>query len=176
MDKSAINEDGFGSKTEKSFAQSKSKTIRVFVYGTLKRGCDNHRILLVNSKFVSNAKTLHPYPMVCKYPSLPYLIDAEGEGFCMYGEVYDVGYRTMLRLDELKGYPDHYTRREIEVVLDDGSIAKATSYFLADKIQYDKYPFLERFEMHEGYVEQEGLESMNWCQRLFYLKGYNGRE
>ena len=151
MDKSAINEDGFGSKTEKSFAQSKSKTIRVFVYGTLKRGCDNHRLLL-NSKFVSNAKTLHPYPMICKYPSFPYLIDAEGEGLCVHGEVYDVSYRTMLRLDELEGYPEHYTKREIEVVLEDKTITMATVYFLAEKIQYRKYLFLRKFEIDENFL------------------------
>ena len=143
---------------------------RVFVYGTLKKGFENHR-LLAKSKFISNAKTLHPYPMICKYPSFPYLIDAEGEGLCVHGEVYEATYRTMLRLDELEGYPDHYTRREIEVVLEDGSITKVISYFLAEKMQYDKYQFLERFEMDGDFAEQDGLESVNWCQKNFYLKG-----
>lgn len=130
--------------------------IRVFVYGTLKRGFDNH-LLLANSKFISNAKTLHPYPMICKYPSFPYLIDAEGKGLCVYGEVYEVAHQTIQRLDELEGYPDHYTRREIEVVLEDKTIVKATMYFLAEKIKYDKYPFLKEFEMDGDFVLEEPL-------------------
>lgn len=120
--------------------------LRVFVYGTLKRGFDNHA-LLEDSKFIGKAKTLHPYPMICKYPSFPYLIDAEGEGFCVEGEAYEVTHRTMIGLDELEGYPDHYTRREIEVVLEDGAVIEAVAYFLAEKIKYEKYPFLRKFEM-----------------------------
>ena len=119
---------------------------RVFVYGTLKRGFDNHHIL-AKSKLISTAKTLYNYPLICKYPSFPYLIDAEGEGFCVHGEVYDATYRTMLRLDELEGYPDHYTRREIEVVLEDKTVTMATVYFLAEKIQYRNYPFLRKFDV-----------------------------
>lgn len=121
-------------------------TFKVFVYGTLKRGFDNHRIL-EKSKFISKAKTLHPYPMICKYPSFPYLIDAEGDGFCVEGEVYEVAEQTMLRLDELEGYPEHYTRREIKAVLEDTTVVKATAYFLAEKIKYKNYPFLRVFEM-----------------------------
>ncbi len=124
---------------------------RVFVYGTLKRGFDNHGIL-VKSKFISTAKTLHSYPLICKYPSFPYLIDGEGEGFCVHGEVYDVSSQTMLRLDELEGYPEHYTKREIEVVLEDKTITMATVYFLAEKIQYRKYLFLRKFEIDENFL------------------------
>jgi gamma-glutamylaminecyclotransferase len=124
-------------------------TYRVFVYGTLKRGFDNHRIL-TKSKFISTAKTLHSYPMICKYPSFPYLIDVEGEGFRIDGEVYKATYRTMLRLDELEGYPDHYTRREIEVVLEDKTVVMATAYFLAEQFNYRNYPFLRKFEMDEN--------------------------
>lgn len=57
------------------------------------------------------------------------------------------------------------------MVLEDESITKATSYFLAEKIPYEKYPFLDRLEMDEDFVEQDGLESVNWCQKNFYLKG-----
>jgi gamma-glutamylaminecyclotransferase len=121
-------------------------TFTLFVYGTLKRGFDNHHIL-ANSNFVSTAQTLHGYPLICANKAFPYLIDAEGEGFCVDGEVYEVTHQTMLRLDELEGYPDHYTRREIEVVLEDKTVVKAAVYFLAEKIQYGEYTFLRKFEM-----------------------------
>ena len=143
-------------------------TFKVFVYGTLKRGFDNHQIL-AKSKFIGKAKTLHSYPMICKYPSFPYLIDAEGEGFCVEGEAYEATYRTMLRLDELEGYPEHYTRREIEVVSEDEAVIKATAYFLAEKIKYENYPFLSVFEMDGDILGED--ESINWCAKNFYLKG-----
>jgi gamma-glutamylaminecyclotransferase len=153
-------------------------TFTVFVYGTLKRGFDNHRIL-ANSKFISTAHTLHSYPMISIYKAFPYLIDVEGEGFCVNGEVYETNYRTMLRIDELKGRPDHYTMREIEVVLEDKTVVKAIVYFLAEKIQYDKYPFLKEFEMDEDILRDYGSimqdKTINWCAKNFYLKGYHGK-
>ncbi len=57
-----------------------------------------------------------------------------------------------------------------------GVSQKLPPIFLAEKIQYDKYQFLERFEMDGDFVERDGLESVNWCQKNFYLKGYNKRE
>ena len=64
----------------------------------------------------------------------------------------------MLRLDELESYPDHYTRREIEVVLEDKTVTMATVYFLAEKIQYRNYPFLRKFEMDDDILLGEDDE------------------
>lgn len=83
---------------------------RVFVYGTLKSGFPNHRIM-ENAKatFVGKSHigyfqmyTLGPFPAVvpCKKQSM------------VFGEVYDV--EDIRPLDMLEGYPDFYDRVQVE--------------------------------------------------------------
>ena len=59
---------------------------RVFVYGTLKRGLPNHR-LLQNVKndevanFLSNSRSIERYPLVITTPAfIPFLLDFAGQG------------------------------------------------------------------------------------------------
>ena len=85
----------------------------VFVYGTLKRGFYNHRIL-EHANRLGNAVTcekftmfsLGPYPMVMPKPKHK-----------IKGEVYEVDDEILERLDRLEGYPDFYTRVETEVIM-----------------------------------------------------------
>lgn len=128
----------------------------IFVYGTLKKGFCNHP-LLKRSKFLDNAQTFKRYPMICTHLAYPYLIDKKGKGCHVKGEVYQVDYRTLAQLDELEGYPEHYVRKEIEIVFVKRKqviIKKkqkyvkslALVYFLAKKIDYSSYPMMEEFE------------------------------
>lgn len=78
----------------------------VFVYGTLKRGQGNHR-WVASSRFVKEDSMagwdLHDmghFPCVVR--SKPSAI--------VHGEVYQVDRLTMMSLDRLEGYPDHYDR------------------------------------------------------------------
>ena len=60
--------------------------VKVFVYGTLKKHMPNHRFLdkLADGQvanFLSNAKTLHKYPLVLATPAyIPFLLDAPSKG------------------------------------------------------------------------------------------------
>lgn len=81
--------------------------IKVFVYGTLKRGYGNHRLLQGRSMYVQddcidgNLFDLQYYP--CAQP---------GDGV-IHGEVYMVGPNTLAALDRLEGHPVYYQRRTV---------------------------------------------------------------
>lgn len=122
-------------------------TFNLFVYGTLKKGFDNHAYVS-HSKFISIAKTAKKYPMITTHPAFPYLIHQAGKGYYIHGEVYAVDYKTLIEVDKLEGYPTHYKRVEIEVILDNGQKIKSWCYFLAEKIDYMRYNLLSNFEQH----------------------------
>ena len=62
---------------------------RVFVYGTLKQGFPNHKLLSKLSKsqivkFISNAETVEKYPLVtATQAGIPFLLDYAGRGKVM---------------------------------------------------------------------------------------------
>lgn len=117
--------------------------INVFVYGTLKRGYDNH-VLLEGSEFIGEVNTKNRYPMVNVEEYFPYLIDRAGVGHNVKGELYKIDELTLLQLDILEGYPDFYTREQIKVV-HYGIEISAIVYFLKEEINYDEYEMLEEF-------------------------------
>lgn len=93
-------------------------TTRVFVYGTLRKGEANHR-LLVGSKFVGPAATRPEFKLLDVGP-YPLLVAGEKT---VVGEVYEVDARTLVRLDVLEGHPSYY--RRTPVILADGTEAQA---------------------------------------------------
>lgn len=110
----------------------------LFVYGTLKRGGRNHR-LMAGQRFVGPAVTalgfrlfdLGPYPGMVRA--------AEG---MVRGELFEVSPRCRVELDEFEGVPDLFDRREI--VLADHSTAWAYLYMRpvpADAPSGDEWPF-----------------------------------
>lgn len=127
------------------FAQIQDITFSLFVYGTLKKGFDNHTYL-TNSKFTSTAKTAKKYPMIQTNPAFPYLIYQSGKGHQIHGEVYMIDYKTLIEIDALEGCPTHYKRDEIEVILENGQKIKSWCYFLAEKIDYKQYDLLSCFK------------------------------
>src|SRR5262245_10649869 len=84
---------------------------RVFVYGTLKRGQRNHR-LLSGQHFVSAAETQPRYRLYDQ-GRYPCLMEDETAGVAVCGEVWEVDAATLDRLDEYEGAPALYTRKEI---------------------------------------------------------------
>lgn len=80
-----------------------------FVYGTLKQGYSNHR-LMGNSRLIGPARSLTPTFRMA-YVGFPYLFEG-GESF-VEGELYEVTSDKVRRdLDCLEGHPDHF-RREV---------------------------------------------------------------
>lgn len=77
--------------------------MRVFVYGTLKRGFHNHGLLETSEYIGEDAikGTLIDF-------GLPGLIPGSG---IVKGEVYDVNVETLTLLDRLEGHPNFYERK-----------------------------------------------------------------
>jgi len=89
----------------------------VFVYGSLRRGFGNHRIL-DDSKYIGVAYTRPEWKMVDlgAYPgdlgAYPGVVPGKGR---ITGEIYEVDDDTFLRLDRLESHPSYYRREEIDV-------------------------------------------------------------
>lgn len=102
---------------------------KVFVYGTLRRGYGNHR-LLENSEFLGNAITKEKYELTAN--GIPF-VNPDKPTSNIVGEVYEVDNETLKSLDRLEGYDAKlddgwYMRREISVMIEDKE-EKASIYF-----------------------------------------------
>ena len=87
----------------------------VFVYGTLKAGFRNHR-LLIDSEFIGNFKTLdRDYVMVSLGRSPAVRVDKLEGGYQIEGEVYRVDDETLADLDRLEGNGSFYTRKLVPI-------------------------------------------------------------
>ncbi len=91
---------------------------KVFVYGTLKKGFGNHRLLVDSEKIGDRTLADHDIYAVSGFPGVVPGTDT------VEGELYEVDSETLRRLDALEGHPHMYTRTE--VVLSDGT--KAETY------------------------------------------------
>jgi gamma-glutamylaminecyclotransferase len=100
-----------------------SRTVRVFVYGTLMKGEGNHRRLLRDVPCAGKARTAPEFDFysLVGFPGL-----VRGGELSVRGEVYDVDGLTLAHLDVLEGHPKFYQRERIE--LDDGG--EAIAYLL----------------------------------------------
>ena len=110
-----------------------------FVYGTLKQGYSNHR-LMGNSKLIGTAKSLTPsYNMA--YVGFPYLFE-QGSSF-VSGELYEVtDERVVQNLDWLEGHPSHF-RREVHKFVPDANtdeVVEAWVYLNPRPNDYTKEP------------------------------------
>lgn len=112
--------------------------IRVFVYGTLKKGHGNHR-LLENSKFLGRCVINGKHRLV-SLGGFPGLVAAEEEDAerGVSGEVYQVNEETLLSLDFLEGHPRFYERRKVPT-----PHKNAWAYFLPPAYLDRGYPFVD---------------------------------
>ena len=104
----------------------------VFVYGTLKRGFhNNHHFSKLESRFVGEATTLHPYSMFNTKYNFPALLRG-GYSHIIQGELYECSDKQMAKLDKLEGVPDLFVRKEILVECKSQGF-KVWCYFLNTK-------------------------------------------
>lgn len=94
----------------------------VFVYGTLKRGQPNHKVLRDRmngcAAFRGRGRTLEPYPLVIAGEhNIPHLLNLPGQGQRVAGEIYAVDERMLSFLDEFEGCPDMYQRTPVRVAV-----------------------------------------------------------
>jgi gamma-glutamylaminecyclotransferase len=100
---------------------------KVFVYGTLMTGFENH-IYMSKSRLLGKAMTMKKFYMTARF--IPFVSDVENEkSNYIIGEVYEVDSQSLNSIDRLEGHPDFYKRKEIDVRLDDGSTMKCWMYF-----------------------------------------------
>lgn len=97
---------------------SKTNSHLVFVYGTLKSGYGNNRLLLT-SKFIGNCRTTSPW-MLDADGGIPFLHKIR-DGKHVIGELWEVDDQTFANLDRLEGHPTFYERDKISVDLIDSS-------------------------------------------------------
>ncbi len=100
--------------------------MRVFVYGSLKRGA-RHHAEMATARFVRVARTAPRYALVeaGEYPGLV----ADGDTR-VRGEVFEVDAELLVALDAFEEVPELYVRGEVE--LDDGE--RALAYFLTPRL------------------------------------------
>lgn len=99
---------------EEMLSINKNKYI-VFVYGSLKRGFGNHTFL-ESSKFLGITETVyHNFRMHPLFGSFPAVTSTTDDAYAIMGELYEVDFQTLKRLDMLEGDGKLYTRRLVSV-------------------------------------------------------------
>jgi len=93
-------------------------TVRLFVYGSLRKG-ERHHDRMRGAEFEGPARTTTGFRLI-RHGDYPALV-AGGEG-SVEGEVYRVDAALLDELDEFEGCPELYRRER--VMLDDGSFAE----------------------------------------------------
>jgi len=87
----------------------------LFVYGSLKKGFDNHKFLEKSTKRLGKATTINKFGMFeDSFGNYPYLITKPISK--IDGELYQINRRELLEeIDEFEGAPDYYQRKKIKV-------------------------------------------------------------
>lgn len=97
-----------------------SQMAHVFVYGTLKQGQPNHKVMLDHSHgsaaFRGRGYTAEPFPLVIAGEhNIPWLLHLPGKGHCVAGEIYEVDEQMLCFLDDFEDCPNMYQRTALQV-------------------------------------------------------------
>jgi gamma-glutamylaminecyclotransferase len=121
---------------------TQDKMTTVFVYGTLKKGFGNNR-LLTTSEFVGHATTVGNFLMLDG--GFPVVLEAADDGSTsnrqVRGEVYEVDCATLKRLDRLESKGTMYDREIVHVRVDGR----------AEKIEANIYIGCDQWRRHIAY-------------------------
>ena len=87
----------------------------LFVYGSLKKGFDNHKLLEKYAKRVGKASTVGKFAMYeDSFGNYPYLV--KDPVTKVMGELYEIKRKELLdKIDEFEGAPEYYQRKKIKV-------------------------------------------------------------
>jgi len=94
----------------------------LFVYGSLKKGFDNHHLLSKYAKRIGKAITMSKIGMFeDSFGNYPYLIPVPQ--MRIHGELYEIHRKEILeKLNRFEGYPDYYDRKKILVKTHRGTV------------------------------------------------------
>lgn len=97
------------------FKKEESFNELLFVYGSLKKGFDNHNLLSKYAKRLGKAHTVKKLAMFeDSFGNYPYIVDAPVSK--IKGELYQITRAELMhKIDEFEGAPDYYVRKKIEV-------------------------------------------------------------
>jgi len=116
--------------------------MKLFCYGSLKRGKHNHDCLR-GAEFLGTAYIGKGYNMYVTM--LPYLVRERG-GQGVLGELYEVNEETLRLCDYLEGHPIFYTRETVWVTdADSGQEIEAATYLY-------HHPIPNKLEPRREYV------------------------
>lgn len=136
------------------FKKEESFNELLFVYGSLKKGFDNHNLLSKYAKRLGKARTVKKFAMYeDSFGNYPYLIDAPLSK--IKGELYQITRAELMqRIDEFEGAPDYYERKKIEVKFHHG-VKRAFVYIQSNTaIPEDQQALNEWTNNSEYKVEQ----------------------
>ena len=87
----------------------------LFVYGSLKKGFDNHKLLQKYAKRVGKASTVGKFAMYeDSFGNYPYLVKEPITK--VMGELYEIKRKELLdKIDEFEEAPEYYQRKKIKV-------------------------------------------------------------
>jgi len=87
----------------------------LFVYGSLKKGFDNHDLLKKFAKRLGVARTIKKFGMFeDSFGNYPYLVPTPHTQ--VYGELYEIHREELMdKIDTFEGTPEYYERKRIEV-------------------------------------------------------------
>lgn len=126
----------------------------LFVYGSLKKGFDNHRLLEKSAKRLGKAKTVSKFGMFeDSFGNYPYLVSEPISK--VEGELYEINRKELLeKIDEFEGAPDYYQRKRIKVKSHHG-VKFAYTYLREDaEVPQDQQP-LQVWENNADYKVQK---------------------
>lgn len=135
-------------KDDYKVKDKKEKLTRVFVYGTLKAGFNNHKTFLGNSKLIGKATTVSKWAMIGKDMSFPYLLRRDNDnGMNIVGEVYEVTPAVLANLDYLEGTPTHYTHSQTYVSYMNGNPSENVQVYVKSTVTAADLakPFISEF-------------------------------
>ena len=115
----------------------------LFVYGSLKKGFDNHNLLSKYAKRLGKAHTVKKFAMFeDSFGNYPYLIDTPFAK--IKGELYQITRAELMKkIDEFEDAPDYYMRKKIEVKSHHG-VKRAFVYMKSDRaLPTDQNPIKE---------------------------------
>ncbi len=147
-------------------------TTRLFVYGSLRKGKPNHRLLvkspLGEATYKGLYKTVSRYYMVgLKSGAYPYVMDipphTSMKPIEIVGEVYEVDEECLRVIDQLEGHPEHYRRITVSVREAEGEeVINAAMYILTDN---SIKTYIQR-AMESGWTRFIPVPSGDWCTAL----------
>ena len=107
-----------------------TRTVVLFVYGTLMRGGKRHRVL-AGQRFLGEART-RPHYVLVDLGAYPGLVHAQSGGQTIYGELYEIESDLISRLDRIEGAPRLFRLESVQI---EGYPGEVFAYFYQQSTQ-----------------------------------------